>query len=134
MQNLTCPNNPSFNIIYSKIVTCCFSTILEQKVKDTFTYIPPVVLAASCVALACFMCVIDQLPKNPGNPETHSLTGRANHPPKTSTVLAIGNFVAAVLLFGCAVACAVTSFRYAATMPGWVQRDLNRCICETPQR
>lgn len=133
MQNLTCPDNQSFNIIYSKLVTCCFSKILEEKVKDTFTPVLPIASACACVALAVFLAGMDMLPKNSVNLEAQALNGRVSNVSRTRCTSAVVNLGLAILFFGCALTCAVTSFRYAATLPGWVNRDLNRCFCETPQ-
>lgn len=130
----SCMANPSWNIIYSENVTCCFSQKLEEEWKSTHTPMLPVIFAVASLGLIFFMSIGDcifnaSLPE----PETQPLNATVKPVSSTRLVVAVCNVVMAVLLLGTVLGTTVASFSYNYCLPDWVNQDLNMCICSSPR-
>lgn len=131
-----CMANPSWHIIHSENVTCCFSNTLEQQWKSTHTPMLPVIFAVAGLGLVFFMTIADCVMNRPvDDSETQPINVNLKSRPVSSArvVLAICNIVMAVLLFGSAIGTTVTSFSYKYCLPDWLNKDLDTCICDSPR-
>lgn len=133
--NPDCMANPSWNIIDSLNITCCYSQKLEQQWKGTHTPLLPVILAVAGLAVTTLMivgnCVMRRI-----SFETETEPLNRPHVTQQSSsygrILKVTLFVMDLLLLGLTLGTSITPFRYNYCQPAWVNQDLNTCICSAP--
>lgn len=138
--NASCLANPTFNIIYSNIIACCFQDFMKDKKKEAFVPVAPIVLSVAGLGLAFFtMIVSNRLNRDetmrplltPGTVEDQSLQSRVAKAASDRVTLSITRLMLTILWVVCAATIFGLSFLYPGC-PSWVENQMAKCICSAP--